>query len=156
MIKTVHAFPLLAFLALLAAPLPSQAQGRSAVTAPTLITTSPAASPAAPVSLTPTSVRSNAPLPGDRIFRNDKISLSAAYPNPASAAATIEYDLQPTAGSARITLFNVLGNVVGEYPLARDARTVILVTANLNPGVYFYTLSLDNRSLVTRKLIVKH
>jgi hypothetical protein len=93
---------------------------------------------------------------GEILFSNEKISISSAYPNPASAYASIDYHLLKNTDNAKITLCNVLGNVVGEYTLIRDARTLHISTLELNSGVYFYTLSVDGKSLITRKLIIKH
>lgn len=93
---------------------------------------------------------------GEMLFSNEKISISSVYPNPASAYASIDYHLSRDTDKAKIVLCNVLGNVVGEYTLIRDAKTLHISTLELNSGVYFYTLSLDGKSLVTRKLIIKH
>ncbi len=93
---------------------------------------------------------------GDVLFSNEKISISNVYPNPASAYASIDYQLARNTDKAKIVLCNVLGNVVGEYTLILDAKTLHISTLELNSGVYFYTLSVDGKSLVTRKLIIKH
>lgn len=93
---------------------------------------------------------------GEVLFSNEKISISSVYPNPASAYASIDYQLFRDTDNAKIILCNVLGNVVGEYTLIRDAKRLHISTLELNSGVYFYTLSVDGKSLVTRKLIIKH
>lgn len=92
----------------------------------------------------------------DLLFSNDKISISSVYPNPASAYASIDYTLAANVTSAKIILCNVLGNVVGEYTLIRDARRLNISTLELTSGVYFYALYVDGKNLVTRKLIIKH
>jgi hypothetical protein len=93
---------------------------------------------------------------GEILFSNEKISISSVYPNPASAYASIDYQLLKDTDNAKIILCNVLGNVVGEYTLIRDAKTLHISTLELNSGVYFYTLSVNGKSLITRKLIIKH
>ncbi len=93
---------------------------------------------------------------GEILFSNEKISISSVYPNPASAYASIDYQLLKDTDNAKIILCNVLGNVVGEYTLIRDAKRLHISTLELNSGVYFYTLSVDGKSLITRKLIIKH
>jgi hypothetical protein len=93
---------------------------------------------------------------GETLFSNEKISISSIYPNPASAYASIDYQLFRDTDNAKIILCNVLGNVVGEYTLIRDAKRLHISTLELNSGVYFYTLSVDGKSLITRKLIIKH
>jgi hypothetical protein len=92
----------------------------------------------------------------DLLFSNDKISISSVYPNPASAIASIDYVLGGNTTHAKIILCNVLGNVVGEYTLVKDARRLNISTLELTSGVYFYALYVDGKNLVTRKLIIKH
>jgi hypothetical protein len=93
---------------------------------------------------------------GELLFSDDKISISSVYPNPASAFASIDYHLGGEANSAKIILCNVLGSVVGEYTLVKDARKLNISTMDLTSGVYFYSLYVDGKTLVTRKLIIKH
>jgi hypothetical protein len=93
---------------------------------------------------------------GELIFSNGKISISSIYPNPASSYASIDYNLSNQKDQAKITLCNVLGNVVGEYPLVKDAKRLYISTQELSSGVYFYTLSVEGKSLITKKLIIKH
>ena len=50
---------------------------------------------------------------------------------------------------------HVDGNIVGEYDLNPSETLLRIKTEDLNAGIYFYTLYLDNESVMTRKLIVK-
>lgn len=93
---------------------------------------------------------------GEPLFSNEKISISNVYPNPASSYASIDYNLLNQGDQAKIILCNVLGNVVGEYPLVKDAKRLYISTQELSSGVYFYTLSVEGKSLITKKLIIKH
>lgn len=93
---------------------------------------------------------------GDLLFSNEKISISSIYPNPASSYASIDYNLSNQRDQAKIILCNVLGNVVGEYPLVKDAKRLYISTQELSSGVYFYTLSVEGKSLITKKLIIRH
>lgn len=93
---------------------------------------------------------------GEYLFSNDVVSISSVYPNPAHAVATIDYNLYGDTENAKIILCNILGNVVGEYSLLREARRLNISTQDLSSGVYFYTLSVAGRNLVTRKLVVQH
>jgi hypothetical protein len=96
------------------------------------------------------------PQVGELLFSNEKISISSIYPNPASSYASIDYNLMNQNDQAKIILCNVLGNVVGEYPLVKDAKRLYISTQELSSGVYFYTLSVQGKSLITKKLIIKH
>ena len=106
-----------------------------------------------------TLVSQEEPRSNELLFNNEHISVSSIYPNPASTSASIKYRFAGGLREAKIVLCNVLGNVVGEYRLTREAREMTelhISTSTLASGVYFYTLSLDGRNVVTRKLIVRH
>jgi hypothetical protein len=96
------------------------------------------------------------PRSNELLFNNENISVSSIYPNPASTSASVKYRFGGGSREAKIVLCNVLGNVVGEYRLSRDLNELQISTNALASGVYFYTLSLDGRNVVTRKLIVRH
>lgn len=99
------------------------------------------------------------PRSNELLFNNEHISVSSIYPNPASTSAAIKYRFTGGLREAKIVLCNVLGNVVGEYRLSRETGEMTelhISTSALASGVYFYTLSLDGRNVVTRKLIVRH
>jgi hypothetical protein len=88
------------------------------------------------------------------LFANEQISISSIFPNPATTVASIKYNMN-SAVDAKIVLCNVLGSVLGEYRLVKDANQLNIATSELTPGVYFYTLSINGSSMVTKKVIVK-
>ena len=89
------------------------------------------------------------------LYESEDITLSDAYPNPVSDKAIIQYRFFDETKDAKILIHNVLGSIVGEYKLLPTENQLKISTQELNPGVYFYTLYLDNKGLVTKKLIVK-
>jgi hypothetical protein len=89
------------------------------------------------------------------LYESEDITLSDAYPNPVSDKAIIQYRFFDETKDAKILIHNVLGSIVGEYKLLPVENQIKISTLELNPGVYFYTLYLDNKGLVTKKLIVK-
>ena len=89
------------------------------------------------------------------LYESEDITLSDAYPNPVSDKAIIQYRFFDETKDAKILIHNVLGSIVGEYKLLPVENQLKISTLELNPGVYFYTLYLDNKGLVTKKLIVK-
>ena len=93
---------------------------------------------------------------GNPVFTNEKITVSGIFPNPASTSAALEYEITGELRDAKIIISNVLGSSLGEYKLTRDAHKVQFNTAEFAPGIYFYTLSVDGKSLFTRKLIIRH
>jgi hypothetical protein len=93
---------------------------------------------------------------GEKLFSNDEATISSIYPNPASGTAFIDYSLSGSVREAKVVLYNVLGSPVSEYVLNRDEKKVRIATFGLESGFYYYTLFVDGKSLVTRRLVVKH
>ncbi len=92
---------------------------------------------------------------GDNLYANDYIVISNLYPNPATEFVAFDYKLSSTAPEAKITIRNVLGSEVKSHELSIwDTKTRFPI-GDLKPGVYFYTLSMDEQNLVTRKFMVK-
>lgn len=107
-------------------------------------------------------IRSEVPLPDnderlpyEKLFENERISISTAYPNPASGFTNFDYQLSDKAKDARITLSDVFGSVIQEHKLSAQENKLKVNTSLLASGVYFYTLSLDGKMIITKKLIVR-
>lgn len=92
----------------------------------------------------------------DRLFSNDKLTVSNIYPNPADDFANIDYVISSQVGEAKITFYNVLGNEMKEEILDKDQKKLRVSTRDWNNGVYLYQLSSEGKSLVTKKLLVRH
>ena len=89
------------------------------------------------------------------MFNSNSISLSDIYPNPVSDVAFINYLIYDEKVEAKIVFHNVLGSGVGEYSLNPVENELKINTVEFKPGVYFYTLYVDNEVKVTKKLIIK-
>lgn len=89
------------------------------------------------------------------LFHNKDIEVSNIFPNPVANAAFFDYTLISKKKQAKIVIHNVLGTVVAEYDLPSYESRIRITTSDLNSGVYFYTLKVDNDNLITKKLIVK-
>jgi hypothetical protein len=94
-------------------------------------------------------------LPYEKLFENDRISISTAYPNPASGFTNFDYQLSDKAKDAKIILSDVFGSVIQEYKLSSQESRLKVNTQLLSSGVYFYTLSLEGKMVITKKLIVR-
>ena len=101
-------------------------------------------------------VSSEPALTGERLFSNQEATFSSIYPNPAVAYAFIDYSLSGSVRSAKVVLYNVLGTAVSESVLIREEKKLRISTFALESGFYYYTLFVDGKSLVTRRLVVKH
>ncbi len=89
------------------------------------------------------------------LYVSDQVTISNIYPNPASDNASFNYIFYDTQISVKVVVRNVLGSIVGEYTLPAQERQLTLPVDRFIPGVYFYTLWVNNKSVVTKKLIVK-
>jgi hypothetical protein len=91
----------------------------------------------------------------NNIYQSRAITVKDVYPNPSIDHAYVDYVVTSDRTKARLRIHNILGNVVGEYDLSPYETLVRIKTDELNAGIYFYTLYIDNESVMTRKLIVK-
>ncbi len=89
------------------------------------------------------------------MYTGNGIKVSDAYPNPAQDYALLDFDINNSGTDAKIILHNVLGNAVSEFSLKPNETSLKIPTDNLAVGVYFYTLNIGNKGVVTKKLIVR-
>lgn len=92
----------------------------------------------------------------DNGFKNDKISVANIYPNPANDFAILEYKFLSNVKSASVNIYNVLGNEIVQLPLDKQDESIKISTRNWDNGVYLYQVVLDNKKVLTKKLIVRH
>ncbi|HEX9651289.1 MAG TPA: T9SS type A sorting domain-containing protein [Cyclobacteriaceae bacterium] len=92
---------------------------------------------------------------GDVFYESAEIFLRDIYPNPASENAFLDYQLKVEEQEVKIIIHNVLGSIVGVHPLSFHESQLKIPIQDLNPGVYFYTLYLNTRSVTTKKFVVK-
>lgn len=82
-------------------------------------------------------------------------SLSNAYPSPAKDQVNFNYSI-PAGSIGRIALRNVLGSTIREIALPSTSGKMTMQVADLQDGIYFYTLKVNENALMTRKMIVRH
>ncbi len=91
----------------------------------------------------------------NRLYSNEKLWVSNAYPNPADDVAEVDYQFSG-ATEAKLVLLNVLGAPIAEYELERNERKVRIGTRLLDTGYYLYQLSVDGKKVATKRLLVRH
>jgi len=94
----------------------------------------------------PTSVEEN-------IF--DKISFSSAYPNPATNKFNIDYNFDISFSRARLKIVNLLGSVVKDVEIDQGSNKLSMDISDLNAGVYFYSVVVNNDVFQTKKLVIR-
>jgi Secretion system C-terminal sorting domain len=89
------------------------------------------------------------------VYKSKEIVVHDIYPNPAIEQASLEYQIHHEPLKAKVVIHNILGSTVGTYDMPAADMKVKIHTEELPPGVYFYTLYLNNEGVLTRKLIVR-
>jgi len=98
----------------------------------------------------------NATAVGISNVSENKIIFSNAYPNPANSYTGFNYNLPQTAMNQKIIIRNLLGSVISEIALSNLEGNAVISTAELKSGIYFYSLMVNDRIFITRKLVVQH
>ena len=88
-------------------------------------------------------------------FSHKDIKLGDIYPNPSNRVAQLDYTVVNPKAKAKITVTSFIGNPIAEYELDPTRNSLVIQVGDFQPGVYFYTLFVDNKNVVTKKLQVK-
>ncbi|MDP3442169.1 MAG: T9SS type A sorting domain-containing protein, partial [Ignavibacteria bacterium] len=87
---------------------------------------------------------------------SSRVKLSNAYPNPANSKVSFDFDLPIDIKNASLKLYNLLGQPVAEQTINQTKGKIEMSVSDLNEGVYFYSLHINNETIITKKLIVRH
>ena len=90
----------------------------------------------------------------DKLWESDELYVSNIYPNPAVNSITLDYRILTNTTHATIVFRNVLGSEMGIFNLTQRETSLTIQLENFSSGVYFYTLSVDGKDLVTKKFMV--
>jgi hypothetical protein len=91
----------------------------------------------------------------DNEIDNKDIKLGSIFPNPSNRIAQLDYEIKNPSIKARIVVNSFIGNPVFDLNLSPNQSSIVINVTDLNPGIYFYTLIVDNKNIVTKKLVVK-
>jgi len=91
----------------------------------------------------------------ESIYSSRLVTLHDVYPNPVVDQAVVDYKILNDRVKAKLVVHNLLGSIVGEYSLPSVDNFVRVKTDYLAAGIYFYTLYVNDESVMTRKLIVR-
>ena len=76
-----------------------------------------------------------------------------AYPNPATGKVVIKHRLQKQ--DARLLITNVMGMTLKSIPVNPAEDKTLIDVSDLASGIYFYSLEINGKISVTKKLIIK-
>lgn len=91
----------------------------------------------------------------DVLYSGNEFYVGSIYPNPGDEFIKFDYSIPSHITNVKFQIRNLLGNVVSSYNLNPENKAIKISTINLTPGIYFHSLYMGNRNLVTRKLIIK-
>ena len=86
------------------------------------------------------------------------VRVTARYPNPARDRVTFEIEASPGAGSATVSLYNVLGQrrtSRSAQPLQPGSNTIVVPTGHLAPGLYLYAVEVAGQRLTGSVAVVR-
>jgi hypothetical protein len=89
------------------------------------------------------------------IYQSKEITINDVYPNPAQDQAVIDYKIHNDLLRVKIIIHNILGRPMSEYELSADDNRIKMNVDEFAPGVYFYTLYVNNSGVLTRKIMVR-
>lgn len=91
---------------------------------------------------------------GSTFYDSERLTVSALYPNPATDKVKLDYRIYDAEARVALVMRNVLGSEVGKYRLGAESGRLTLTLDKFKAGVYFYTLVVDEKSVMTKKFVV--
>ena len=79
---------------------------------------------------------------------------SNAYPNPANNTVSFDYNMPYDVNSASVAIYNMMGQEVVRQDLNLGGSRLDINVSDLNEGVYFYSLIVNNQTVKTNKFVV--
>ena len=89
-------------------------------------------------------------------FNYENIKITDAFPNPATPETKFNYELPKEIISARVIVRDLLGNAVKDLLIPDLTGEIVLNTSDLNGGIYFYSLLLNDQVYSTKKIIIRN
>lgn len=77
---------------------------------------------------------------------------SEVYPNPASNNFSFQYTIDSE--TADVFVYNILGDKVATAKLIHNGQRFEMNVQNLENGMYFFTILIDNKIVKTTKFII--
>ena len=93
----------------------------------------------------------------DAVSDIDMVTMSQNRPNPFSQSTVISLTIPETASRATINIYDMNGKQVQTVEVSdRGTTNITVYAAGLTSGMYIYSLIIDGRVCVTRKMIVQN
>lgn len=89
------------------------------------------------------------------LYSSADIKLSDVFPNPVKEIAIFNYNYYNPDKEVKLVIHSVLGSIVSEFDLSPYESSLKIPVNEYNPGVYFYTLYIENEGVATKKMVVR-
>jgi hypothetical protein len=85
----------------------------------------------------------------------ERAQLFQNNPNPFNNQTEISYYVPTNSVDSKIVIFDMTGALIKQVPISKLGKgSVILPASNLNAGMYYYTLMINNSEIDTKKMIL--
>ena len=82
-------------------------------------------------------------------------SIEQNVPNPFSDRTSIRFQLAPGVESATLSIFNLNGAFVRDYPLNGNSGEVEILASEIGKGMYIYSLNQNGQEIISKRMIIK-
>jgi hypothetical protein len=82
-------------------------------------------------------------------------SIEQNVPNPFSDRTSIRFQLAPGVESATLSVFNLNGAFVRDYPLNGNSGEVEILASEIGKGMYIYSLNQNGQEIISKRMIIK-
>ncbi|MFA7273129.1 MAG: tail fiber domain-containing protein [Crocinitomicaceae bacterium] len=82
-------------------------------------------------------------------------SMEQNTPNPFDDRSIIRYELAPGVNQASITIFNLNGGLVKDYPINQNKGEITISAAEIGKGMFIYSLTQNGQEILSKRMIVK-
>lgn len=82
-------------------------------------------------------------------------TISNPYPNPAINYTSFNYSFPKNTLHAQFVLRDILGSPVKEIDIGNREGKLLVNTSDIKSGIYFYSFYVDDKLILTKKLIVR-
>lgn len=101
-------------------------------------------------------IQYNATLTGVQNIAGENIIFSAPYPNPATSAVNISYNLSKGVTSANLKIYNLLGECIQALPVSALKNKTTIDVQSMPSGIYVCAIAAPGSQTIYQKLIVSH
>jgi hypothetical protein len=76
-------------------------------------------------------------------------------PNPFNDRSVIRYQLAPDVKQASITIFNLNGGFVKDYPINENKGEITILASEIGKGMFIYSLTRNGQEITSKRMIVR-